>query len=72
MVNTEEVQNPAAAGDIHNQPIHQVGQETADHTTARLTREEHARQAALRQAERDNLAMQEATQRLADAEERQR
>ena len=47
MVNTEGVQNPAAAGDIHNQPIHPVGQETAEQTTARLTREEHARQAAL-------------------------
>ena len=37
MVNTEGVQNPAAAGDIHNQSIHLVGQKTADQTTARLT-----------------------------------
>ena len=37
-----------------------------------MTRKEKARQVALRQADRDNRAMQEAAPRLADTEERQR
>ena len=71
MVNNDGVQDPAAMGDIYNQPpLNLGGQETAEQIIARLIADQNARQGAAKQANRGHRVIQEATQCLSAHEER--